>query len=780
MPAPSAQEQQRLQQQRQLRIQQEKARQEQQRLQLEAARQQQLKQQQEKIRREQLRLKQQQEQQKKAQEQLRLKQQQEQEKRAMELKRIQQQEAKKKALEQQRLQQQKEDARREEQRREQLKKQQDKAQQQSPGPRPTKKVHASQQMINERRNIEKNYENRRAALVEQYNQAKKAGDWSRMRMLGDIQHKEYGAYKNAMKSHENRYRFYYDNMGSPQLQPPSLLVKPSGESSKGISKPLGQSAYPAPKSVTVSEVTRLGKEKEKTTQSFREQWSRLTNEKIQAEIAGDTSKAKALSEQRKLMEKKWGQESKAYQKQIDAAKAKQPTSAVAFQPGKVTGGGVASPAFDRRGAAGGTIDAYGTAKTKVQKTEAEIKKLEADQKRLDEQLRDKQKVLDDMQGVKGGSVQSTQAADEFQKEAKKDIQKIMQEKKDLDKQKENLLQQKAEQEKQVKAAIPPPPWENRKSPDPKDFATQKQNVYQDYLWKQTFGATKEERENARQNYKKVMAEIEKKEGEAKAAAITLGKTPPPPKVIATKTGPGQTPPPAATTPSPAGSGQATNPVAATAAKSSFAPGQESQAEIWEVGPNAPQSLFLTEAQVTEKKQWFKDNPYGFHEIKTKDGKVIDVIANKNPDVSESDKFEDPKIPPPTGYITMGKGKDAKTTLYQYGHGTTTVDGKPIYGVGDKVVSKTTYLSKREQEQIEAIRKKQREVLQRDTTKLLKKYWSSGAIGSSNDPKELTRRLMVTKEGKELDQHYMDFEHQIKAINPDYEPRSYTPQIPGLN
>jgi|GEM_PF-3948405 hypothetical protein len=85
-------------------------------------------------------------------------------------------------------------------------------------------------------------------------------------------------------------------------------------------------AFPPRSQATTSEVIKLQKEKEKKAQVYRDQWSKLTNEKIQAEIAGDSKKAKALTEKRKQLEKQWGKESRTYQQKIDAAQGKPSTT----------------------------------------------------------------------------------------------------------------------------------------------------------------------------------------------------------------------------------------------------------------------------------------------------------------------------------------------------------------------------------------------------------------------------------------------------------------------
>ncbi len=71
---------------------------------------------------------------------------------------------------------------------------------------------------------------------------------------------------------------------------------------------------------TASESVKLEKQKEQMSQGYRDQWSKLTNAKIQAETAGDTQKAKAIEQQRKDLETRWNTESKAYQTRIDASK----------------------------------------------------------------------------------------------------------------------------------------------------------------------------------------------------------------------------------------------------------------------------------------------------------------------------------------------------------------------------------------------------------------------------------------------------------------------------
>jgi hypothetical protein len=223
-----------------------------------------------------------------------------------------------------------------------------------------------------------------------------------------------------------------------------------------------------------------------------------------------------------------------------------------------------------------------------------------------------------------------------------------------------------------------------------------------------------------------------------------------------------TTPPAAT---PA-AGKTAGPAASTTASTTYGPGQESPAEIHDTGGKAPQSLFLNEAQVKAKKEMLKDNPYGFHEIKTKDGKVIDVVANpKPPDPSDPQKKQIEEGPP-TGYVTIGKGKDAQTTAIQYKEGTFDKGGKPTYGVSSDVLSKKEYPSVNEQ--IDAIRKKQQEAFERDRLEAEK---AMQAWGNATDKSaELQAQRLLSEKAAQQDKNFYEFEKQIQQLDPNYKPQ----------
>jgi len=292
--------------------------------------------------------------------------------------------------------------------------------------------------------------------------------------------------------------------------------------------------------------------------------------------------------------------------------------------------------------AGGTAEDYHAALKEVRKTEARIQELESEIEGLDTPHRELQQQLAQMKLGKKGSVHSAKSDDDV-KAIEKEMAEIEEQKSKLMEEKERLISLKALQEKYAKELFPRKPWEGRPTPDPKDFQTQKDYAYEDWKWWDNYASNQAERDKARGDYEKQMAQIAKEEAAAQAQGGTSQMTP---IVTGSGTASGAT----------QGSGQTSVPIQPiTTVKIPQTGGKETQAEIWDVGKNPPKSLFLTDDEIKAKKAWFKDNPYGFHEIKTQDSKVIDVVADKKGDADK----------PPVGFITVGEGKEAETTIIQY-------------------------------------------------------------------------------------------------------------------
>jgi len=320
------------------------------------------------------------------------------------------------------------------------------------------------------------------------------------------------------------------------------------------------------------------------------------------------------------------------------AQAKQQAAATAPSPPMGLG---------RRESAGGTAEDYHAALKEVQKTETKIGQLDQKSKDLDRQYALKQKELEEIQVSKGGSIQSIEGGGDLKKQLLKEMAEIEEEKGRVTEEKARLLEKKAQQERRVTASIPKKPWEGRPPADPKDFQTQKDYAFADWKWWDYYAGNQVERDKARADYEKQMTQIAKEEA-AKTKGSGQGGTSQMTPIVVTGSGTGSG--------AQQGSGQSSVPIQPiTVVKIPQAGGKETQAEIWDVGKNPPQSLFLTDEEIKAKKAWFKDNPYGFHEIKTQDGKVIDVVANKKVDADT----------PPVGFITVGEGKEAETTIIQY-------------------------------------------------------------------------------------------------------------------
>ncbi len=402
----------------------------------------------------------------------------------------------------------------------------------------------------------------------------------------------------------------------------------------------------------------------------------------------------------------------------------------------------------------GSVDAYYATEDKIEEADRELEELERKRKRLKERYEELQAEIEKWKKQETGFEQHRTTADEFEAIEEQEQKKNQQKQDELDKEEEKLHTRKEELKEQLKKDIPPPPWESHEKPKPDDFDAQRKQAYENSVWKSKFGSTQEVRDGAREMYIQQKEAIDKAEEAAKRAAKKKQAKKPQQKPVKKTPSTGTTsktvavskPPPTAN-PSPL----PTTP----ASKPSSGPGKENPPKIWEVGEDAPPWLFLTPEQIRVKKEGFKMSEYGFREIRTPDGRVIDVIADKDPTLEI----------PPVGHITVGKGDDAKTTVYKYKEKTEKqADGTEVKYSTKILEAKREFPSVNEQK-IAAIRKKQDAVFKQDfvVARNAQSALANAGSDASRDAMQKRYSELVTL----WEVHWIEFELQIQKLDPSY-------------
>ncbi len=301
---------------------------------------------------------------------------------------------------------------------------------------------------------------------------------------------------------------------------------------------------------------------------------------------------------------------------------------------------------------GASVEEYKVARERLAKIEAAIKAKIREKNNLQRSIDEIWQPEVDTWKNKTGFRQVREGAKAEHDAALQKIEKIKQMMEDIDQEIEALNVSAKKQGKKVEESIPPPPWKNSDPIAFDNFQARRDQNYKNYQWWAAFGpGTPEEREKkARELYENVMKKIDRDEEAARAKKVkekkVKEKQKPKKKVKKEQEKKKKVEKPEKKT------ADKKSQSSGVSSKPAAGPGKETHTEIWDLGKNPPETAFLTDAEVEMKKEIFKKHPEGYHLITTKDGKVIDVVANKDSNYL-------------TGYITEGTGKDAVTTRYHY-------------------------------------------------------------------------------------------------------------------
>jgi hypothetical protein len=400
----------------------------------------------------------------------------------------------------------------------------------------------------------------------------------------------------------------------------------------------------------------------------------------------------------------------------------------------------------------GSVDAYYATQEKITAVEKEIEGLAKEKEGIQAQYEERLAEVKKWEDWKELFTNRGERRNEELATARRALAETEREQQEFNGKKERLQATKQELEEQLKKDIPPPPRKSHVTPAPDDFETQRKQAYENYVWDAKFAPNQEDRDSARGIYRKEMEAIGKDEAAAQSAAKKKKrkKQQQQPKKSTRITG--------TTSNKVAVPKQPLTPVlplstTTPASTSGSGPGKEDPPEVWEVGDDAPPWLFLTDEEIRVKKEAFKMSEYGFREIRTPDGRVLDVVADKDPSTES----------PPVGYITAGKGKDAKTTAYKYREDT--VPGTAIQRSTKNLVAKRVFLSVNEKEQIAAIRKKQLQTFNQDTvtTRI-----AHNAYANADFEKQDAKHAKFAEAARLRMGHWVKFERQIRKLDPNYE------------
>jgi hypothetical protein len=402
---------------------------------------------------------------------------------------------------------------------------------------------------------------------------------------------------------------------------------------------------------------------------------------------------------------------------------------------------------------GASVEEHDAVAEEIKAVDEDLEGLEQKKQALQDQYEKTKADVAKWKALKTGRVIAGEAAEDVEEDSKQELEETQEKQEEVAREKEELLARKIALKKKLKAAIPPPPWKSHVTPAPDDFETRRNQAYEKYIWSAKFAPTKEGRDSARGVYEKDYERIDEEEKAAQQASAKKKPTVTPqnqgtPTPVAVPTQTVTASPPPQVVPPPQGTVPASAP--------SSGPGKENPPEVWELGAEAPAWVFLSDEEIRIKKEAFTKSIYGFHEIQNQDGRVIDVVANKDP-ATEA---------PPVGHITAGKGKDAKTTAYGYEEKTVTLaDGSKEQRSTSSLLWKQEFPSINEQ--IDAIRKQQLKVFQADTDASRAAYraWSDADFENEN-----ALRLKYGQVEDLREKHWTDFEQRIRKLDPSYQPR----------